>query len=190
MSHDYARRFAPILFGGAALVFGTACSRAKLMNAEEHLIPPSSRMLDDSNILGMLIDSDSSEVMFAEDIRGKLSDPRMRSYAQTLIDDHSRSKAELHALAQQTGMEIEHPPIDTIPRETRHLITEFDSMPAGHAFDTAFVNHEVRDHHKDLGDAQKMAEWAKNAQLKATVTKSLGTLEKHLRMAEELGGQP
>lgn len=177
-----------LLVGGAAVL--GACSHTAIARTEESLIPKSTRLLNDRNIVAMTMDSDSSEVALAQSVRGKLSDPRLRDFAQTLIDDHSRSLAQLKALSAATGITPDRPQLDSIPQETEHLMTRFGSMAPGAAFDTAFANHEVRDHHSDIGDVQDMAEWATNDQLKNALNAMFPVLEKHLRIAESLGGKP
>ena len=186
MSHTLSRI---VLVAAGAAVLG-ACSHTAIARTEEGLIPKSARLLDDRNIVAMTMDADSSEVALAQLVRGKLSDPRMRAFAETLIDDHSQALAQMKALSSATGITPDRPQLDSIPQETAHLMARFSAMPAGAAFDTAFVNHEVRDHHSDLGDTQDMAEWATNSQLKDALNGSFPTLEKHLRIAESLGGKP
>jgi putative membrane protein len=167
-----------------------ACSRANRTSAGEYLTPKSARLYDDANIVALAMESDSSEVVLARAVQPKLSSSALKSFAQTLIDDHTHGLAEMKSLAQAQSITPNRPPTDSIPQEAAHLLDRFNAMPPGPAFDTAFVNHEVRDHHIDLGDTQKMAAWARNPALASALKEDLPTLERHLRLAESLGGKP
>jgi putative membrane protein len=145
--------------------------------------------LTDANILANEEGGDSAEVVVATLAARKATDPAVRSYADMLIRDHSKSLKEVKEVAAKVKIHPEPPPSDTTAQMTRHLVERFDKLAKGTTFDTAFVNHEVEDHQHDIAEAKEMESQAKNAQVKAEVRKSLPVLEKHLRRAEQLASK-
>ena len=63
------------------------------------------------------------------------------------------------------------------------------SKLSGAAFDKEYMSAMVEDHDKDVKAFQDKAKDAKDADLKAFVTKTLPTLEEHQRMAKEIKGK-
>ena len=143
----------------------------------------------DANILAMEEGSDSSEIEVARLAQQKATDPAVKAYAALLVQDHGKSLRDLKALATKTSITPQPPPGDTTAQQTTHLKERFSGLAKGAAFDTAFVNHEVEDHHHDIDEAHRMESAAQNADVKAEVRKSLPTLEKHLQRAEQLAAR-
>jgi putative membrane protein len=120
----------------------------------------------------------------AEVQMGKLAQDRgqsdaVRSFGQTLVADYSAANEKARATAQQLGVT---PP--TQPTATQTVSYDKLAKMSGEAFDREFAKMMVMDHRKDVTEFQKeskgsdpAAQYAKDA---------LPTLEKHLKMAEEL----
>lgn len=147
-----------------------------------------STRLTDANILAKMAGSDSSEVAVARSVQPHLASAGAKAFAQMLIDDHSKARAETDSLARALSITPEPPANDTTAQQTEHLITRFSSMQ-GTALDTAFVHHEVKDHRHDIADTRKMIGQAQHQQVKHALRKSLPVLEKHLHRAQSLERQ-
>ena len=55
----------------------------------------------------------------------------------------------------------------------------------GTEFDTAYMKHMVKDHKEDIAEFQKEAENGDDADIKNFASKTLPTLQEHLRMAQD-----
>jgi len=55
----------------------------------------------------------------------------------------------------------------------------------GKDFDKAYIDDMVKDHEKDVAEFEKESKAAQDSDLKAWVTKTLPTLQDHLKMAKD-----
>ena len=108
----------------------------------------------------------------------------VKKFGQRMVDDHSKANDELKQLATRKGV--------TLPADlTSEQKSEKDKLSklSGAAFDKEYMSAMVEDHDKDVKAFQDKAKDAKDADLKAFVTKTLPTLEEHQRMAKEIKGK-
>jgi putative membrane protein len=56
---------------------------------------------------------------------------------------------------------------------------------SGEAFDKAYMDDMVKDHKKDVAEFRKEANGGKDSDIKGFASKTLPTLEEHLKMAED-----
>jgi putative membrane protein len=107
----------------------------------------------------------------------------VKQFGQRMVDDHGQANSELMSLASSKGM--------TLPTELdakhREQVTKMSAM-TGADFDRAYVKMMVSDHRKDVSEFEKQSTRVTDADLKAFATKTLPTLQEHLRMAEALPG--
>jgi len=62
-----------------------------------------------------------------------------------------------------------------------------DKLSSASDFDKSFKDAAVKDHKKDMKEFERLSKSAEDPDLKSWITKSLPTLQEHLRMAEQLG---
>ena len=141
--------------------------------------------MSDANILAQEHGGDSAEVAIAQYVKAHTSDAGVKSFAQLLIDDHSKGETEVQTVAKKASITPQPASNDTTSQETAHTIAHLSTLK-GHDLDTAFVAHEIQDHQTDIADAHKAATDAQNAQVKQLVEKSLPELQKHLDRAQSL----
>jgi len=141
--------------------------------------------MSDANILAQEHGGDSAEVAVATYVKSHTSDAGVKSFAQLLIDDHSKGETEVQKVAKQASITPQPASNDTTSQETAHTLAHLSTLK-GHDLDTAFVAHEIQDHQTDIADAHKAASDAQNAQVKQLVEKSLPELQKHLDRAQAL----
>ena len=107
----------------------------------------------------------------------------VKQFGQRMVDDHSKANSELMSLASSKGM--------TLPTELdakhREQVTKFSAM-SGAELDREYTKMMVSDHRKDVSEFEKESTRGTDADLKAFATKTLPTLQEHLRMAEALPG--
>jgi putative membrane protein len=64
------------------------------------------------------------------------------------------------------------------------LMTKLSNL-SGSDFDKAYMSATVRDHETDVAEFQKEADNGKDADIKGFASKTISTLQEHLRMAKE-----
>ncbi len=107
----------------------------------------------------------------------------VKQFGQRMVDDHSQANSELMSLASSKGI--------TLPTELdakhRAQVTKFSTM-SGAELDREYTKMMVSDHRKDVSEFEKESTRGTDADLKAFASKTLPTLQEHLRMAEALPG--
>ncbi|MBM4442576.1 MAG: DUF4142 domain-containing protein [Candidatus Rokubacteria bacterium] len=147
------------------------------------------------NVNGKLASGDRKFVMdalkhgMAEVELGKLasekaSNDAVKQFGQRMVDDHGKAGEELKKIAQDKGLT---PPAEM---DTKHRkLHERLSKMQGAEFDRAYMDEMVKDHRNDVKEFQKHAKNAKDADVKSFASKTLPTLQDHLKQAEGLRGQ-
>jgi putative membrane protein len=121
-----------------------------------------------------------AEVEFGNLAKEKASSADVKQFGDRMVTDHGKANDELKAWAQQKNV--------TLPTEldAKHKATHDRlSKLSGDTFDKAYMREMVSDHEKDVAAFKKESSAAHDPDLKAWVTKTLPTLEDHLKMAHE-----
>jgi len=110
----------------------------------------------------------------------KSRDPKIRDFAERMLEDHGKTNEELGALAKRKGLSV---PMALDP-EHRSAIQALNAR-SGTAFDTAYSQHTAGDHSKAIALFQG-AITGPDEDLAAFAKETLPTLEQHKEMAEAL----
>lgn len=121
------------------------------------------------------------EVEAGQIAQSKATDPAVKDFANTLVQDHTKANDELKQIAQSKGVQLPSKLDWTQGHELKKLKGE-----KGEKFDHEFAQHEVKDHQKDIKKFEKAAKDLKDPDLKAWAEKTLPDLKKHLQMAQQL----
>jgi len=108
------------------------------------------------------------------------SSDQVKQFGQKMVDDHSRAGDELMALASKENMTL---PTQLTPKE-QAMVNRLSNLK-GAAFDKAYMRDMVRDHEKDIAAFQTEASSGTDPGLKDFASKTLPTLEEHLRLAKD-----
>ena len=126
------------------------------------------------------IKGDNSEIALGQLAVSKSPSEPVKAFGQTLIDDHSKAKAEASAVAMKVGVS---PPGEISP-EAQTAMTKLKGL-SGRDFDKEFTRVMVEDHQKDIAEFKKEADGGHGA-VQQLAAQTLPTLEKHLQMAKSL----
>jgi putative membrane protein len=110
----------------------------------------------------------------------KSSSADVKTFAQHMVDDHTKANQELMALAKKHDLEV--PDDAALMDKAKKAILEMRDE----SFDKAYANNQVNAHEEAVELFKKESTSSDNAELKAFATEKLPTLEKHLQMAKEL----
>jgi putative membrane protein len=121
------------------------------------------------------------EVQSAQVAQSKATDPAVKDFAGTLLQDHQKANDELKQIAQSKGVQLPQKLDWGQGHELKKLKGE-----KGKDFDREFAQHSVKDHEKDVKKFEKAAKDLKDPDVKAWAEKTLPVLRKHLEMAQNL----
>ncbi len=122
-----------------------------------------------------------AEVDLGQLASSKASDDKVKSFAQRMVTDHGKANDELTSLA--ASKQIAVPSALDSKHQATHV--RLDKL-SGSAFDRAYVSDMLDDHKKDVAEFMHQSKSAADPDVKAWVTKTLPTLQEHLKMIEEL----
>jgi putative membrane protein len=115
------------------------------------------------------------EIAVSQAVMDKLSNPQLKTFAQTMITDHTAASADLAALAASKNVSLPQP--DT-------SIAEDWSKKAGD-IDSKYMKEMVSDHEEAVKLFEKAAK-STDGDIAAFAQKTLPTLQHHLMMAQDL----
>lgn len=124
-------------------------------------------------------DGGQDEVQLAQLAAQRATNPDVRSFAQKLVDDHSKVNSELMSLATQKSVKV-----DMDSDKDRAYIRL--NKKSGADFDQEFVEHMIDEHEKAIKLFEKASTDAKDAELRAFAASHVGHLREHLQQARDL----
>jgi putative membrane protein len=136
---------------------------------------------DDSEFVVAAADGGMLEVQLAQLALTKATSPKVKEFAQTMVDDHSKANEELKSLAQTKNITLP----STISEEKQKDYNDL-SEKSGNEFDKAYSDYMVKDHKDDVDKFKKAAEGAEDADIKTWAANKVPVLEHHLSMAETM----
>ena len=122
-----------------------------------------------------------AEVDMAQDGVSLATNADVKSFAQKLVDDHTKANGELEAFGTSHGMTATAE-VEAKAKEAKERIMKL----TGKSFDQAFVKQMVDDHTSTIKAFEDESKNGTDTDLKAWVDKTLPTLRDHLKMAQDL----
>ena len=124
-------------------------------------------------------DGGQAEVQLAQLAAQRATNAEVKSFAQKLVDDHSKVNSELMSLASQKNVKLDTD--DDKDRAYKRL-----SKKSGSEFDQEFVEHMIDEHEKDIKMFEKASNDAKDTEIRSFASKHVGHLREHLQQAQSL----
>jgi len=112
----------------------------------------------------------------------KSTDEKVRTFAQHMVDDHTKAAEQLKAVATQQGVPL---PLD-LDASHRKAVETLQSL-SGAAFDAAYRSQMLADHKDAVALFEGEAKRGTSG-LEQFASETLPTLRTHLSMAQELAG--
>ncbi|HEX6223762.1 MAG TPA: DUF4142 domain-containing protein [Chryseolinea sp.] len=136
---------------------------------------------DDTDFAVDAADGGMLEVQLGQLALTKASSPKVKEFAQSMVDEHSKANEELKTLAQSKNITLP----STISEEKQK---DYDKLAekSGEEFDKAYSEFMVKDHKDDIDKFKKAAEKCEDADLKSWAAEKVPALEHHLSMAETM----
>jgi putative membrane protein len=111
----------------------------------------------------------------------KASNARVKQFAARMVTDHGKANDELKALAERRNITVPSG-LGVEQKATRDRLAKL----SGEAFDRAYVQAMVDDHEKDVAAFRNEAGNGKDPEVKTWASKTLFTLEEHLKLVQDL----
>jgi putative membrane protein len=135
----------------------------------------------DQDFLKKAAEGGKAEVELAQLVLQKTQDPKVRQFAQKMIDDHSKNNQQLQQVGTQLGATL---PTD-IGSEAQQEKDKLSKL-SGEQLDKEYMQFEVNEHQKDISEFQNAASSAQDQMVKNFAQTTLPTLQEHLKLAKEV----
>jgi putative membrane protein len=136
----------------------------------------------DAEFLRQAAQNGHAEVESSRLAQNKASAPQVKSFAEQMVADHTKSGEELKALAQSKGVQVPTGPSEKQKAQIRKL-----EAAEGARFDQQYASEMgVAAHEQTVRLFRRGASQAKDPEVKAFAERTLPTLEHHLALAKEL----
>ncbi len=175
-------RYARWLFAAALLPLAACGSNPPTPVVTAPPAPPPLAAADQT-FVNMAAGSDAAEIQEAQLAGTKARNPRVKRFAATMIDAHTKTTQQLMTIAQSKGVT----PDATVPQMATDQMTALNAArPA--AFDRLYTRDQVTDHMAAVHAFQDEIANGQDADLKAFASSTLPTIQQHLQMARQLSG--
>jgi putative membrane protein len=121
-----------------------------------------------------------AEVELGQLAADKAASDDVKKFGQRMVSDHTKANDELKSLAQSKSITLPTE-VDAKDKATHDRLAKL----SGAAFDRAYMQHMLADHRKDVNEFKKESTSGKDSDVKAWASKTLPTLEEHLKMAQD-----
>lgn len=168
----------------AAAVLGAAAAHALADPAKPTTAAASASLgKGDQSILLDIAQANMAEIEAAKVAQGKSQNAELKTFAQQMIDDHTKALTEVLQLAGARGV--------TVPTEVdkRHkaMAGKLAAL-SGDAFDKAYLAQcGVAEHRKMQWQLAAAAKKARDPELRALAGRMQPTVEQHIKAAQQLG---
>jgi putative membrane protein len=183
-------KFAAPALAAALLSFGLAqgaqaqATTASPPASATALAPASGKLAGaDQKFLQQAAVGGMAEVELGQLAQQKAENDAVKQFGARMVQDHGKANDELKQLASSKGATLPSAPDHKHQQEKAKL-----EKLSGAAFDRAYMKHMLDDHKKDVSQFRSKTKSAKDADVKAFATKTLPTLEEHLKLAQDVNG--
>ena len=136
---------------------------------------------NDAAALKQLAQANLNEVESGKAAASKAQNPQVKQFAQKMVTDHQQMYDELKSLAQKKGVAL--PQSASLKDKAG---TQMMERASGAEFDKKYMEQMVKDHQKDVKEADSIAAKAKDPDFKSAVQQASGKIKEHLAMAERI----
>ena len=127
--------------------------------------------------------SDAFEIQSSQKALATTKTPAVKAYAQMMIDEHTKSTADLKTLASTMNPAMTLP--TTLPAEQQTLLSSLDGK-TGKDFDRAYLAAQKTGHQGTLTKVNAFVAAAKPGALKDFASKMSGVVQRHLSMVDTI----
>ncbi len=168
---------APMMDDGMATGPGAQASTMGMPAAEAMGVPTRA-----PEYMAMASSGDMFEIESSRLALQRSRDPAIHSFAQMLINDHSRMSSEMMAMARD--MRLPPPPMRMMPHHVQ-MMQRLASVPR-HEFDSAFRREQIMAHEESAMLHRSFADRGEYPPLRALAARAAPIVEMHLAQVQGL----
>jgi putative membrane protein len=143
--------------------------------------------LSDAQITQILATVDSGEIEQAQLAAAKATDPRVREFAQNMIDQHTQSKLEGQQLAAQNNLTPTPSPMATQLQSKANQTLEQLKAADASSFDQMYMRAQIKQHQAVLNAlSDQLQPAASSPALKQMLSKARSMVQHHLDQAQQI----
>jgi len=170
------------LLSAAVLALAAAGAHAQTADSSMASAPAKSLSHKDSAFLKDASEANNAEVEASKIAVAQSGSADVKTFAQLMIDDHTKAEGELTGLAGQKGVKVSDK-----PSMAQRASIELLSKRKGSSFDQHYAESiGVKAHQDTIKLFQKEADKGDDADVKAWAAKMLPALTHHLELAQNL----
>ena len=139
---------------------------------------------DDRTFVMKAAQGGMAEVELGKVAQERASSDAVKQYAQRMVTDHGKSNEELKSIVGGKGVNL-----PSAPDKAHQAHSEKMKRLKGPEFDREYMKMMVDDHKKTVADFEKASKTAKDGEVKGFASKSLPTLQEHLKLAQSTQSQ-
>ncbi len=172
----------------AALLFSVAACESKKEDSKDIAEEQNDEKLDDTKLEDAaekaveIADGGLYEVQLATMALTKASSPRVKEFAQMMVNDHTKANNELKALASKKNMVLP----DVMSEKCQKKYYDLEQKEKGNDFDKEFIDQMVKDHKEDIDKFKDLAEDSKDVDLQSWASTKIPALQHHLDEAQRI----
>lgn len=137
---------------------------------------------DQKHIVNLAM-ANMAEIEAARMAQTKSQSEQVKTFAQQMIDDHTKAQGEVQQLAQSKGVTL---PTE-LDKQHKDQAAKMSSL-SGEQFDKTYLAQAGIADHKKTHGLLKKAEKAKDADVRALASRLSTTVDQHLRSAQQMHG--
>ena len=137
--------------------------------------------LTDANFVAKAWTGGIHEVELGKLAATNAADAEVKKFAERMVADHSKANEDLKPLARAANISLP----EKLTADQQKEIDRFKTLK-GADFDRAYMAHQVKDHEKCEALCSRAIKELKDPGLKAFATKSLPTIQEHLKTARAI----
>ena len=138
----------------------------------------------DKDFMMKAAESGMAEVSMSQLALTKATNDEVKTFAQRMVDDHTKANNELKELAGKKGVTLPASPNAKQRAEQDRL-----NKLSGADFDREYMRSQVKAHNEAVALFEKETRAGKDQETKTWAEQTLPTLREHQRMANELSGK-
>lgn len=138
----------------------------------------------DTEFLKKASQGNVNEIALAQIALKKSTDDDVKTFAQKMIDDHTKLGESMKPFAEEAGLDTPtHADATTLAAEAKL------ELLSGKAFDKAYIRNMVQDHHEDLQEFMQEVKTTGYPAFKAAVEKGENVIHGHLEMINTIAAK-
>ena len=166
-----------LAFVGAPMIVAAQSASQPMASgsAKANAVPAADKAFAEKAAIGGM-----AEVAMGKLAQQKAASDQVKQFGARMVSDHSKANDELKQIAGTKSMTL---PADL---DTKHKskLAKMEKL-SGAAFDRAYMDDMLADHKHDVADFQKEASSGRDGDLKGFASKTLPTLQEHLKLAHD-----